>query len=365
MADHSLPLLPADRPGPKGRGCAENPPNRFESAYLANDPDSDEEPTLNASTQILTDHAKTVIRRNNSPDLGFEYSINVYRGCEHGCIYCYARPTHETLGYSAGLDFETKILVKSRAAEILREELMHPRWRGDMITMSSVTDCYQPLEKRLGITRQCLAVLADFCNPLTVITKNFLVTRDMDLLARMSQAGAARVYISMTTLRKELTAVMEPRTSAPQRRLDAIHQLSVAGVSVGVLVAPVIPGLTDFEIADIVHAAAAAGAQFADMTPVRLPYGLKDMFTTWLERNFPDRASKVLARIRDIRGGKLNDSNFYSRMTGQGEFADQIHGLFRMACRKSGFSDGPPAFRPDTFQRPAALCKPMVQGELF
>lgn len=359
MADFPLPLHHAGLPPIKGRGVAVNPPNRFEKTHQERDPDSDEPPAVRAQTRLLPDHAKTVIRRNDSPDLGFDYSLNVYRGCEHGCVYCYARPTHETLGFSAGLDFETNILVKYDAPEILRRELLHPKWHGDAISMSSVTDCYQPLERKLELTRQCLKILAEFQNPVTIITKNHLVTRDMDVLRTLAAAKAVRVYISITTLRNDLARLMEPRTSTPARRLDAIRTLAAAGIPVGVLAAPVIPGLTDEEMADIVTTAAQAGATFADMTPIRLPYAVKDLFTTWLKDHLPDRAEKVLARIRDIRGGKLNDPNFHSRMEGQGIFAEQLHGLFRIACLKAGFTCGPPPLSRDSFRRPGG------QGSLF
>ncbi len=359
MAHFSLPLHHSHRPPVKGRGITVNPPNRFEQTHQERDTDSDEPPTLHAQTRLLPDHAKTLIRRNDSPDIGFDYSLNVYRGCEHGCVYCYARPTHETLGFSAGLDFETNILVKYDAPEILRRELQHPKWHGDVITMSSVTDCYQPLERTLELTRRCLKILAEFQNPITIITKNHLVTRDVDILQTLARANAVRVYISITTLRHDLVRVMEPRTSVPARRLDAIKTLTAAGIPTGVLVAPVIPGLTDEEIANIVTAAAQAGAVFADMTPIRLPYAVKDLFVSWLKDHFPDRAEKVLSRIRDMRGGKLNDPSFHSRMQGRGIFADQLNGLFRIACMKAGILSGPPLLSSNSFRRPCG------QGSLF
>ncbi len=333
-----------------GRGAAANPPNRFERQRYERDPDdpehTDESESPGPQTELIADDAKSIIRRNESPDLPFNYSLNTYRGCEHGCVYCYARPTHETLGYSAGLDFETRILVKHRAAELLRRELMAPSWKGDVINISTVTDCYQPVERKLGITRQCLAVLAEFRNPVVIVSKNHLVTRDVDLLAELAGHQAALVWISLTTLRPDLTAIMEPRTSSPARRLAAIKALAQAGVPVGVLAAPVIPGLTDEELPAILSAAAAAGARFAGYTPVRLPYGVKDLFINWLEQHMPNRAEKVINRIREVRGGRLNDSNFYSRMSGEGIFMQQIAGLFGVACRKAGLSE--------TVQRPSS-----------
>ncbi len=321
------------------RGAAGNPANRFEKIHLEPDTDWDPEEESLPTTQFLRDHTATIIARNDSPDLGFEASVNPYRGCEHGCIYCYARPTHEYLGFSAGLDFETRIMVKERAPELLRAELSSPKWKPQVIAMSGVTDCYQPVERRLKLTRGCLEVLADFRNPVGIVTKNHLVTRDIDVLSELARHQAVVVFVSVTTLDTDLRKVMEPRTSPPAARLAAIEALARAGIPVGVLVAPVIPGLTDHEIPAILSAAVKAGARFAGHVVLRLPYAVAPLFEDWLGRHFPDRKNKVLNRIRSIRGGKLNNAQFGSRMTGEGIFADQIHQMFKVACRKAGIAD--------------------------
>ena len=338
--------------GLRARGAAENPPNRFEKIALERDADwSDpEEPAL--PTQFFKDHSDSVINYNDSPDVGFEASINPYRGCEHGCIYCYARPFHEYLGFSAGLDFETKIMVKENAPDLLRSELTSPKWTPQVIALSGVTDCYQPVERKLKLTRRCLEVLAEFRNPVAIITKNHLVTRDLDVLGRLASDDAAAVFVSITTLDTELRKVMEPRTSPPASRLCAIEMLSQAGIPAGVLVAPVIPGLTDHEIASIVAAAVRAGAQFAGYVMLRLPQAVAPLFEGWLARQFPQKKEKVLNRIRAVRGGKLNDSQFGSRMVGEGIFAEQIEALFTLACRKSGIANNRPRLSTAAFRRP-------------
>jgi DNA repair photolyase len=335
-----------------GRGAAANPANRFEKAHYQFDPDADEPFSPAPQTKVIADASKSILSENDSPDIGFRFSLNPYRGCEHGCIYCYARPTHETLGYSSGLDFESVILAKYGAAELLRQELMHRRWVPELISLASVTDCYQPVERTLGITRGCLKVLAEFRNPVAIITKNHLVTRDIDLLTELARFQAVMVFISITTLQPQLAAIMEPRTSSPQRRLAAIRALHAAGVPVGVLVAPVIPGLTDEQMPAILKAAAEAGAAFAGYTPVRLPYAVKDLFETWLRTHMPDRADKILNRIRAMRGGKLNDSNFATRMRGEGIFADQMEKLFALCARRAGLETEAPAVSTAAFCRP-------------
>jgi DNA repair photolyase len=253
---------------------------------------------------------------------------------------CYARPTHEYLGLSAGLDFESKILVKEDAPELLRKELSSRRWKPQVLSMSGVTDPYQPVEKKLRITRRCLEVLAEFRNPVVVVTKNHLVTRDMDLLSELARAAAAAVAISLTTLDDDLRRVMEPRTSRPVRRLAAIEKLAEAGIPVGVMTAPVIPGLTDHELPALISAAAGAGASFAAYTPVRLPGAVRPIFEDWLARHFPERKEKLLKRIRSIRDGNLNDPRFGSRMRGEGIFADHIAQLFTISCRTAGIESG-------------------------
>jgi DNA repair photolyase len=321
-----------------GRGASWSPANRFEAFHVERDEDVDlgEEDKPRRETQFFRDGTKKIITHNASPDVGFETSINPYRGCEHGCIYCYARPTHEYLGFSAGLDFESKIMVKTDAPELLEAELSSPRWKPQVVVMSGVTDPYQPVERRLKITRKCLEVLAKFRNPVAIITKNRLVTRDVDLLGELAADNAAAVNISVTSLDSNLQRVLEPRTSSPSARLDTIATLRGAGIPVGVMVAPIIPGLTDQEVPKIVEACANAGAQFAGYTIVRLPWAVAPLFEKWLEEHFPDRKAKVLARIRDIRGGsKLNDSRWGLRIKGEGIFAEQIASLFEISCRRN------------------------------
>jgi len=337
------------------RGAAANPANRFERIRIEPDPDWDPAQDPLPRTRFYKDTSLSIISRNDSPDVGAGATINPYRGCEHGCVYCYARPTHEYLGFSAGLDFETKIMVKENAAELLRRELSSPRWKPQMLGLSGVTDCYQPIERRLKITRACLQVLAEFRNPVNVVTKNNLVTRDLDLLSELARYHAASVCISITSLDTELRGVLEPRTSPPAARLEAIRKLSCAGVPVGVLVAPIIPGLTDHEIPAILNAAAQAGAAFAGCEMLRLPYGLADLFEDWLARHYPDRKEKVLAHIRSVRGGKLNDSRFGFRMRGEGIIADQIHQMFQVARRKAGIPETWPELSAASFRRPEGM----------
>ncbi|MGH7859293.1 MAG: PA0069 family radical SAM protein [Candidatus Binatia bacterium] len=341
------------RPGtPRGRGTALNPPNRFDRLFVEDDPDATAEEATAPKTQYLRDASRSIVARNDSPDVGFERSVNPYRGCQHGCVYCFARPTHEYLGFSAGLDFETKILVKEKAPELLRAELSSPGWKPQVVAMSGVTDPYQPVERKLGLTRRCLEVLAEFRNPVLVITKNHLVARDTDLLGELARERASGVFLSVTTLDQDLQRVLEPRTSPPARRLEAISALAAAGVPVGVLVAPVIPALTDHEIPAIVAAAARAGARFAGHVPLRLPWAVKDLFERWLSDHFPDRKEKVLNRIRSLRGGRLNDPAFGSRLRGEGAFAEEMHVLFAIACRRAGIADGRVELSTAAFRRP-------------
>ena len=338
---------------PRGRGTPENPPNRFERlAYLPviESPDDEERAV---KTQYLKDASRSLLTTNDSPDVGFDASINPYRGCEHGCIYCYARPYHEYLGFSAGLDFETKILVKEDAPELLRAELASQKWQPKVVAISGVTDAYQPIERKLQLTRRCLEVLAEFRNPVIIVTKNQLVTRDIDVLKELASFDAAAVCVSVTTLDAELARVMEPRTSTPANRLEAIQALSEAGVPVRVLAAPIIPGLTDHELPSIIQAGARAGARHAGYVVLRLPHGVGELFENWLEEHFPDRKKKVLNRIREMRGGKLNDPNFGSRMRGEGVFAEQIKAMFTLACRRTGIESGSRELSTAAFKRPA------------
>ncbi len=325
----------------RGRGAARNPANRFVRIHYDSLPDEPGEEGVAPGTQFFRDASRTILTRNDSPDVGFTVSINPYRGCEHGCIYCYARPTHEYLGFSAGLDFETRILVKEDAPELLQRELSSRRWKPEPIALSGVTDPYQPVERRLCLTRRCLKVLAAFRNPTVVVTKNRLVTRDADLLGALARSEAALVFISVTTLDAALAAALEPRASRPAARLAAIRGLADAGVPVGVLVAPVIPGLNDHEIPGILTAAADAGARTAGYVLLRLPYGLGPLFEDWLMRHFPERAGKVLGRIRSLRDGRLNDPRFGSRMRGEGHLARVLNDLFQLSCLRAGLRSRP------------------------
>lgn len=325
---------------PRGRSTAWNPPNRFESQHVEPAVE-EEEPDACAHrppTQILDDHTVSIISRNNSPDIGFDVSLNPYRGCEHGCAYCYARPTHEFLGYSAGLDFETRIMAKHRAPELLAEALSRPSWKPQVLAMSGVTDPYQPIERKLGITRGCLEVLNRFRHPLGIITKNALITRDRDLLARLAEQNLVHVTISVTTLDRALARSMEPRTASPRARLEAVRDLAEAGIPVGVNIAPVIPGLTDTEIPSIIEASADHGAHWINTVLLRLPYRVKDLFLDWLDRTVPGKRDRVESRIRDLRGGGLNDSRFGLRGRGEGIWKIQIDQLVQAGLRKAKFT---------------------------
>lgn len=341
------------------RGAADNPPNRFEKIHF--EPDADWNPEEDTDggcpqgprTQFFKDYSQTVISHTESPDVGFMASLNPYRGCEHGCIYCYARPFHEYLGFSAGLDFESKIMVKEDAPELLRKELSLPKWQPQVIFMSGVTDCYQPVERKLKLTRRCLEVLAEFRNPVFIITKNHLVTRDIDVLSELARHNAVSVWLSITTLDPEMRKVMEPRTSPPMARLAALRELSRAGIPVGVNAAPMVPGLTDHEMPAILKAAAEAGATAAGYTVVRLPYAVAPMFEKWLETHFPGRKDAVLNRLRAMHGGKLYDSTWGKRFGGEGIFADQIAQMFEVARRKAGIKNEGNELSTAAFRRPA------------
>ncbi len=337
---------------PHGRGATSNPANRFERISFERDVDWDPEQDPAPKTHFYRDVSQSIITYNDSPDIPFNASINVYRGCEHGCSYCYARISHEFIGFSAGLDFETKIVVKQNAPELLRRELASPKWKPQELAMSGVTDCYQPIERKLQITRRCLAVLAEFRNPVSIITKNTLVTRDLDYLKELASHQAVHVNISITTLDSELARKLEPRAASPRQRLEAMQTLARAGVPVGVLVAPAIPAINDHHIPSVLSAAKAAGASWAYTEVLRLPLTVAPVFQQWLERHFPDRQDKVLGRIRAIRGGKLNDPRFGSRMRGEGIFADQISQMFHVACRKVGLPEDGPELSTAAFSRP-------------
>jgi len=336
----------------KGRGAPENPPNRFEKQRVERDPEWKEDEDPAPKTQFYRDLSRSIISTNDSPDVGGA-SLNPYRGCEHGCVYCFARPTHEYLGLSAGIDFESKIFVKMDAPQLLRKALMASSWKPQVLMMSGVTDCYQPVERRLKITRGCLEVLAEFRNPVAMITKNQLVTRDIDVLQELARYSAVSVTFSVTTLRDDLAAVMEPRTARPRARLAALHALAQAGIPAGVNVAPIIPGLNDHEIPSILKAARKQGAVYAGHTILRLPWAVKDLFQSWLSHHQPLAKEKILHRIREMRGGKLYDSRFGVRMRGEGVYAEQLHNLFEVARRKAGFPDEVPALSAASFRRPS------------
>jgi DNA repair photolyase len=333
---------------PRGRGAPVSPAGRFERLEI----EPLEPAPAKVPTYFLRDASRTIIARNASPDVGFDASLNPYRGCEHGCAYCYARPTHEYLGFSAGLDFETRIVVKEEAAELLERELASPAWEPQLLGLSGVTDPYQPVERRLGITRRCLEVLARYRNPVAVVTKNALVARDADLLAELARHRAAVVWISLTTLDVELARRLEPRCSAPPARLETIARLAERGIPVGALVAPVIPALTDHEIPALLAAAAEAGATHARWVLLRLPGAVAEIFPGWLEEHLPERRAKVLSRIRELRGGRLNDARFGTRGRGRGVFARQLRDLFETAVRRHGLNAPPLELSTAAFRRP-------------
>lgn len=341
---------------PRGRGTGLNPKNRFEgSAREAFRPDDDVAPpdeTPSPKTEIFDDHSRSILVENDSPDVAARFTVNPYRGCEHGCVYCYARPFHEYLGLSAGIDFETKIFAKREAAPLLREALLAPTWGGDVIALSGVTDCYQPVERDLRLTRQCLEVLAEFKNPFAVVTKNRLVLRDLDLLVPMAKLDAAAVFVTVTTLDAELARKLEPRASTPAARLETIRRLAEAGVPVGTLVAPVIPGLTDHEVPAILAAVAKAGARSAAYVVLRLPHAVEALFADWLSEHAPLQREKVLGRLRELRGGKLYDSTFGTRMKGSGVFAAQLETMFRAFAKRQGLNERRLDLSSEHFARP-------------
>jgi DNA repair photolyase len=342
---------PAPAPLP-GRGVSINPPNRFERLHVAADPDWPEEERPHPRTEFFFDRTASLLTANDSPDIPFTIGLNPYRGCEHGCAYCFARPYHEYLGWSSGLEFETKILVKLRAPELLRAELSSPRWRPQSIAMSGVTDCYQPGERQFKVTRGCLEVCAEFRQPISIVTKNALVTRDRDVLAELARFSATAVYISVTTLDRDLAGKLEPRASRPEARLRAIRELSAAGIPVGVMTAPLIPGLNDLEMPRILEAAAEAGARFAGYVVLRLPHAVKDIFAQWLDDHAPTKKARVLDRIKALRGGELNVSEWGKRMKGEGIFAEQIRDLFRITTRRLGLNQERCVLSTAHFRRP-------------
>ncbi len=345
----------------RGRGSVSNASGRYET--LARVVTDDGWGTIEAEapplrTQLRADASRTAITRNASPDLGFDQSINPYRGCEHGCVYCYARPTHAWLGLSPGLDFESRLYYKPNAAAQLRKELAHPRYRCSPIALGTNTDPYQPIEKTKRITREILEVLCEYGHPFTITTKSALVCRDLDLLAPAAEQGLVKVALSVTTLDRSLARAMEPRASTPAKRVEAIRTLSEAGVPTAVMVAPIIPALTDWEMERILQCAADAGARGAGYILLRLPLEIKDLVREWLAEHHPDRASRILRLVNDARGGKDYDSTFFRRMTGSGPYADLIAMRFDLTCRKLGLD------RRDHALSTAAFNPPRRDGQM-
>ncbi|MBS1904038.1 MAG: PA0069 family radical SAM protein [Bacteroidetes bacterium] len=341
------------------RGTSLNLPNRFDAQRLEAfddgwDQPEPEFPLPQVPTEFYEDRSKSIISTNDSPDVPMEASINPYRGCEHGCAYCYARPSHEYLGFNSAIDFESKIMVKKQAAELLRARF-EKNWKPQTIMLSGNTDCYQPAERHFKITRSLLEVLLEFRNPVAIVTKNALVTRDIDILSELATLGLVHVVLSVTTLDLELSRQLEPRTATPERKLAAIKKLTEAGIPVGVLNAPIIPGLNDLEMPRILEAAKANGASMASYQIVRLSYGLRDIFKDWLEQHRPLEAAKVLKRIEMVRGGALTDSRFGARMNGEGAYADYIKQQFRVHVTKYGLNCDIPELRTDLFRIPGTL----------
>ncbi len=346
-----------------GRGAQTDPPNRFETIHaehdwehLAEEDSSDERPV---KTQFLVDHSRSIVSENDSPDIPFRYSVNPYRGCEHGCVYCYARPTHEYIGFNAGLDFESRIMVKERAPELLRDWLSRDEYVPEWIAFSGVTDCYQPIERRLELTRRCLQVVAECGQPIGIVTKNALVARDIDLLQPMAERRTAKVMLSVTTLDPELARTLEPRTSTPDARLRTIRELSAARIETGVMIGPVIPGLNDSEIPAILAAAKEAGAVMAQYVLLRLPLTVRPVFTDWLAKVLPSKKDKIEAMIRQCRNGELNDSQFGSRRRGAGPIAEQIAQTFRVFAKKFALDETRPPLETRFFKPPTPTSRQM------
>src|SRR3977135_25225 len=322
----------------KGRGAADNPQGRFET--LARSRETEAEVRSRPETVVTLQQARSIISRNESPDIPFAQSINPYQGCEHGCIYCYARPSHAYLGLSPGLDFETRLFAKENAAELLREELSRPGYRCELISLGANTDPYQPIERERRITRGILEVLREFRHPVGIVTKGALIERDLDLLEPMAREGLVQVFISIGTLDGEIAGTLEPRAAAPSRRVETIRRLSAHGVPCGTLVAPIIPFLNDKDMEAVLEAVSKAGARIAGYTLLRLPWEVKGLFKDWLERHHPLKAKHVMARIRDMRGGRENDPQFGSRMKGEGQYAELLRKRFGVACKRLGLTAG-------------------------
>lgn len=341
-----------DMPARQGRATRSNPETEYQPLHLDLDPSAlDDEELRQVETRYYSDPAQSILSTNSSPDVPFRYSINPYRGCEHGCCYCYARPTHEYLDFSAGLDFESRILVKENGPELLAEKFQQDDWSAAPICLSGNTDPYQPIERKLKVTRQILRVCAHHRNPVTLITKNGLVTRDLDILTDMASWNGVRLTVSVTTLDNELAGSLEPRAARPPLRLRTIEECAEAGIPVGVNVAPIVPGLTDEEVPRILDAAAEHGATSAGYTVLRLPGAVRDLFLDWLDRHAPHRKDRVLNRLRSIRGEELDDAEFGVRMKGEGFWADTIGELFQLACQKYDIDGAPSPLNTDAFRR--------------
>ncbi len=355
---------PLSRPAIKGRGAVSNRAGRYEPGDRTLEDDGwnigaelmGERP----QTSVALDTSRRVIARNESPDLGFDRSINPYRGCEHGCIYCFARPTHAWLGLSPGLDFETRLFAKPGAADRLREELAAPGYEPATIAMGTNTDPYQPTERKLGITRQVLQVLRECRHPVSIVTKSALVVRDIDILSDMARNGLVHVTLSVTTLDPELARKMEPRAPAPVRRIETIAALSAAGIPTGVMAAPIIPAINDMELERILDSATAAGATGAAYVLLRLPLEIKDLFEEWLIAHYPQRALRVMALVRDTRGGKSYDSRWGVRMKGEGPYAEMIARRFALACKRLGLDRSRTKLRTDLFRPPVVRRDPQL-----
>ncbi|MGE0095688.1 MAG: PA0069 family radical SAM protein [Alphaproteobacteria bacterium] len=344
-------LSPTSAGALKGRGAITNEVGRFEGHDRVAVDDGwsrDDEDLPPLRTSVTVDATRTIIARNDSPDIPFDQSINPYRGCEHGCVYCFARPTHAYLGLSPGLDFETRLFAKPDAAKLLERELRSPRYECRMIAMGTNTDPYQPIERNMKVTRSILEVLSAYSHPVGIVTKSALVARDIDILAPMAARGLAQVYLSVTTLDPELARRMEPRAAAPWRRIETIKALANAGIPVGVMTAPMIPALNDKEMETILETAAEAGAKWAGYVVLRMPLEIKDLFREWLEAHYPDKAKHVLNLIRDMRDGKLNSAEFGNRMRGNGAYADLIARRFALAVKRLNLNRE--RFRLDTTQ---------------
>lgn len=340
----------------KGRGAQINTKNRFETReqVLEHFEGIDELPELDGKTEVFLEHPKTILNKTESPDLPFDYSLNPYQGCEHGCVYCYARNVHQYWGYSAGIDFEQKLIAKPAAPELLRKAFLNKNYKPSRISLSGNTDCYQPLERKMEITRSLLKVFLEFRHPVGIITKNSLILRDLDILTELAKNNLVHVMVSITTMREDLRLLMEPRTATTKNRLGVIRHLSENGIPAGVMTAPIIPGLNSDEIPDLIQAAGDAGALAAGFTMVRLNGSVKDIFHDWLFKSFPDAADKVWNQIKECHGGQVNDNRFGMRMRGEGQIAESIRQLFKLSVKKHLDGRSFPEYDYSLFKRPGA-----------